>query len=228
MRGFRIGHVYYVGFQNDYNSPNFWTWLSGFSDDRSTRLLHSYFDSADEPNPNIGCGDADVYVLAAATRAKKSWKNAQSIVLMVRFGEFEAILTGDATHATENAILSRYEAAFLNADLLKVGHHGSLETSTSEAWADAVRPKIAVVSSGELNGYGHPRSEVIRRLEPHTANDTELAHPFTSATRNKKRYVWHDLDDYDEQIYGTSASGNIVVTSDGHGFDVVTVLHGET
>lgn len=228
MRGFRIGHVYYVGFENDYNSPTFWTWLDGFSEDRRTRLTETYFDASDSPHRQMDCGEADVYVLAAAVRSNVSWKNAQSIVLMIRLGEFKAVLTGDATHATEDVILSRYDATFLDAHLLKIGHHGSLATSTSEEWANTIRPEVAVVSSGERNGYGHPRQEVVRRLESHTINDPARAHPFSSATRKNKKYIWHDTDDYDELIYGTASSGNIVVVSKGNGFSVVTLLHGES
>lgn len=227
MRGFGIGHVYYVGFESHYNSATFWTWLSGFPDDRRTQMTETNFNASDAPHPGMDCGAAEVYVLAAAIRSNSSWKNAQSIVLMVRFGTFEAILTGDATHATENMILSRYQPDFLAVDLLKIGHHGSLATSTSAAWANVLHPKIAVVSAGERSGYGHPRKEVIARLAPHTTNDAAQAHAFSSATSKNRKYVWEDVDDYDELIYGTANSGNIVVTSNGTGFTVSTRFHGE-
>ncbi len=84
---------------------------------------------------------------------------------MIRYGNFEAMLTGDATHATENTILDRYTDTFLDIDMLKIGHHGSLATSTSAAWADTLSPEISVVSSGTRSRYGHPRFEVIDRLD---------------------------------------------------------------
>ncbi len=52
----------------------------------------------------------------------------------------------------------------LRADVLKVGHHGSKNSSTQE-FLDAVRPKIAIISAGEDNPYGHPSPELIERLE---------------------------------------------------------------
>jgi competence protein ComEC len=51
----------------------------------------------------------------------------------------------------------------LRAHLLKVGHHGSNSSSTQE-WIDAVRPRWAVISVGARNTFGHPRIEVLRRF----------------------------------------------------------------
>ena len=50
-----------------------------------------------------------------------------------------------------------------HADLLKVGHHGSL-TSSSPEFLDAVQPRFAVVSAGMYNSFKHPRPEVMRRF----------------------------------------------------------------
>jgi competence protein ComEC len=51
----------------------------------------------------------------------------------------------------------------LRAEVLKVGHHGS-RTSSTEAFVDAVNPRIALVSVGAANFYGHPSPEVMQRL----------------------------------------------------------------
>jgi len=48
--------------------------------------------------------------------------------------------------------------------LLKIGHHGSM-TSTSPAFLAAVAPQDAVISVGRHNTFGHPRFEVLQRLE---------------------------------------------------------------
>ena len=52
----------------------------------------------------------------------------------------------------------------LEADILKVGHHGS-RYSTSEAFLQAIRPKLAVISCAKENRYGHPAPETVQRLE---------------------------------------------------------------
>ena len=52
----------------------------------------------------------------------------------------------------------------LRADLLKVGHHGSV-TSSSWEFIHAVRPRWAIISVGKGNTFGHPRHETLQRLE---------------------------------------------------------------
>jgi competence protein ComEC len=59
-------------------------------------------------------------------------------------------------------MLERY-GVDLRADVLKVAHHGSATSSTPD-FLDAVRPRVALVSVGAANSYGHPSAEVIRSL----------------------------------------------------------------
>lgn len=80
--------------------------------------------------------------------------NDNSIVLRVTYGERSVLFVGDAEHA-EEALLLRDHASKLHADVLKVGHHGS-RTSTGSAFLAAVSPRVAVISSGVRNRFGHP------------------------------------------------------------------------
>ena len=75
---------------------------------------------------------------------------------------FRALFTGDLEKEGEEILLK--ECGTGNYDLLKVGHHGS-SGSTSEEFLDWVSPKIAVISCGKNNIYGHPHVETLERLE---------------------------------------------------------------
>ena len=91
--------------------------------------------------------------------------NEVSLMLLIRWGEFTALLTGDAYEPQEEAILPLLDDRdVVSLDLLKLGHHGS-RTSTSEALLDEASPGKAVVSLGRRNLYGHPHREVVDRLE---------------------------------------------------------------
>jgi competence protein ComEC len=88
--------------------------------------------------------------------------NDASTVAVVRVGAVRFLLTGDAERGEETWLLERARDE-LRADVLKVAHHGS-STSTTEAFLAAVRPRVAVVSVGAANLYGHPNAEVLQSL----------------------------------------------------------------
>jgi len=88
--------------------------------------------------------------------------NDDSFVLEVRHGRRSFLLMGDAEHEAEAELLRDHPGA-LRADVLKVGHHGS-RTSTGQAFLDRVRPRVATISCGVRNRFGHPSPEVMARL----------------------------------------------------------------
>ncbi len=94
-----------------------------------------------------------------------SWwpSNDASIVSRLTYGDTEFLLTGDATHRTENILLS-LDSGLLDVDVLQAGHHGS-RTSTSLTWAQAASPEYTVISAGKDNSYGHPHKEVLDVLK---------------------------------------------------------------
>jgi competence protein ComEC len=91
-------------------------------------------------------------------------KNNDSLVLRLRFGDRNLLLPGDAEKQTERQILSENPGEAMRADVLKVGHHGSKNSTTPEFLAQ-VHPQIAVISAGQDNPYGHPSPELLQRLE---------------------------------------------------------------
>jgi competence protein ComEC len=88
--------------------------------------------------------------------------NDDSLVMRLDFGRSSVLLEGDAEAPSEAAMLAHHRIAPVT--LLKVGHHGS-RTSTNPAFLAAVAPTDAVISVGQHNTFGHPRYEVLARLE---------------------------------------------------------------
>jgi len=88
-------------------------------------------------------------------------RNDDSLVLRVRYGDVEMLLTGDAGIEFERSLPGEIGTAPVR--ILKVGHHGS-RTSTGPALVRTYRPHIALVSAGRNNLFGHPAPDVIGRL----------------------------------------------------------------
>lgn len=88
--------------------------------------------------------------------------NLASSVVRARYGNVSFLLTGDAEGPEEEWMLG-HDSLALAATVLKVGHHGSI-TSTTPAFLRAVHPRIALISVGAGNSYGHPGAEVLREL----------------------------------------------------------------
>ena len=134
-----------------------------------------------DPGDTIDFNGLEIEVLGPQ-REYKDFNN-NSIVLKVNAGETAFLFTGDAEETAEKDIL---QAGYdLQADVLKVGHHGS-STSSSQAFLQAVQPKYAVISVGVGNSYHHPEEEALQRLQRIGA-----------------------------EIYRTDLQGNIVCTTDG-------------
>jgi beta-lactamase superfamily II metal-dependent hydrolase len=117
--------------------------------------------------------------------------NGDSIVLRLSCGSVDVLLTGDANADSEASMLAD-PSVILDADVLKVGHHGS-STSTTNAFLDAVTPKDAVISVGAGNTYGHPAQDTLNRLAAHGAT-----------------------------IYRTDLNGTVVLTSDCNTYSIST------
>jgi competence protein ComEC len=96
-----------------------------------------------------GVGDAPVDV------------NNGSLVLRVDWGLAGVLLMADAERPVERALLDA--GLPLRSPVLKVGHHGSRH-ATGRAFVDAVAPRLALVSAGAGNPFGHPSPEVVARL----------------------------------------------------------------
>ena len=92
--------------------------------------------------------------------------NDESCVIMLNYEEFQMLFTGDIGMEEDKELIEYYNKKYANEDLeiLKVAHHGS-KFSTSEKLLDELSPNVAVISAGDKNTYGHPNTELIRRLD---------------------------------------------------------------
>lgn len=127
----------------------------------------------------------------AAWLERQDNPNEASLVLLVRYGAVRILLTGDAEAGEEEWLVQRYGDG-LRADVLKVGHHGSA-TSTTPGFLAAVSPRVALVSVGVANDYGHPSPEVMQLLEERGA-----------------------------QVLRTDHEGTIMLATDGQSIDITT------
>jgi competence protein ComEC len=87
--------------------------------------------------------------------------NNASVVGLLRSGGFTALLTGDAEEPVEMMLAER--SLLARVDVLKVGHHGS-HSSSSPALLDAAWPRVAIISCGIGNDYGHPHQVTLDHL----------------------------------------------------------------
>lgn len=127
----------------------------------------------------------------SAAAADAAGANEASVVMVAEYRGVRVLLTGDAERAEEAALVAQF-AERLPAHILKVGHHGSA-TSSTPAFLDAVRPRVALVSVGAGNRYGHPSDAVLRALHARGA-----------------------------QVARTDDDGTVVVTTDGATIVVTT------
>lgn len=107
--------------------------------------------------------DQDKKVLGSSSVQNKP--NNFSIVTHLKFGEFDALLTGDIEEETSDVIADKIAKDKQNTtfEYIKVPHHGSTNGLTKKL-LDTVKPQIAVISAGKNNSYGHPRAEIIDML----------------------------------------------------------------
>ncbi|TYR82348.1 DNA internalization-related competence protein ComEC/Rec2 [Priestia megaterium] len=87
--------------------------------------------------------------------------NNGSIVLFAEIGGLRWLFTGDLEKEGEERVVENFPS--LRADVLKVGHHGS-NSSTTNLFLKHIQPRIAIISAGRKNRYGHPHPKVLSTL----------------------------------------------------------------
>ncbi|MDE5911698.1 MAG: MBL fold metallo-hydrolase [Clostridia bacterium] len=125
-------------------------------------------------------------------------KNAVSPTCFLEYADRTIVLTGDSNEKSEKYLMGKGYFDNVDADVLKVGHHGS-KSSTMMDFLNKVDCEYAIISCGAGNKYGHPTPEVLERLD-----------------------IYRDLvpdDDYNgfAQVYRTDEDGTVTVQIDENG-----------
>ena len=146
-------------------------------------------------------------------------ENNHSVVTRVAFGKTSLLVTGDLEVPGIQAMLAARRPAFLDADILEVGHHGSYNGTTAELLA-AVSPEWALIGvgpadrHGDWTGYqhGHPREATISLLQAAVSGRRE---PMTRQIATGQRtFVEREIG---EAIYTTGWDGTVVLVADQRG-----------
>ena len=114
-----------------------------------------------EAGQKIVEGKLQIQCLQPGMEMENMEGNAGSLVLDITFQKFEMLCTGDVENEGETLLNENLRGKAY--DVLKVAHHGS-KNSTSEEFLEIVKPKLALISAGVNNYYGHPHEETLNRL----------------------------------------------------------------
>lgn len=129
------------------------------------KSLEKAYVNFDVVRPKVGdvykLGDATMTVLGPIDTTPNNINN-YSTILMVSFGEMDILFTGDAETSLEKDLIN--SGVNLDAEILKIGHHGS-DTSSSDAFLDAVSPEYGLLSTAIGNKHDHPIGEIMDKYE---------------------------------------------------------------
>jgi competence protein ComEC len=205
LAGLTPQHIWQGGDDGDYSQNGFQNWVQTQEANgahRHVSFTPHWHNNKEAIGSHLSCGIADSFVLTVNTGSSK---NAQSLMLMLRYQDFTAIFTGDAEGSTEAQAISNYPND-LKATVLTSSHHGaSTLGSNSQTWADAVVPKVLISSSG--TGFFHPRCTAVNRYAT-TANT--LTHDVQCGTTNA-----YQPSRTNRAHYVTEINGAVVVTTSG-------------
>ena len=141
-------------------------WISPrrFRGDCASRLLAAAGETATpirlvHGGEKLSIGPVDLETLVASRRFKRAPENNSSVILRAHVDGRTILMTGDIEKDAEADLAERLGPA----DVLKIPHHGSRTSSTSSL-LDTVRPRIALISCGRNNFFGHPHPSVLDSL----------------------------------------------------------------
>ena len=145
--------------KEDYNSPVVPVWIEAVRNEGANEI-----EAISGKVIDLGNGATLTIIHPFISVAGTLLKNPHDavVVAILKYGALEVMLTGDMEAKVERRLM--LEGYDLKSDILKVGHHGS-KTSTTSEFLSAVAPEVAFIQVGAKNRYGHPSPEVLSRLE---------------------------------------------------------------
>ncbi|MBI4300886.1 MAG: DNA internalization-related competence protein ComEC/Rec2 [Chloroflexi bacterium] len=156
VKRYKVGKA--IELAEDTNSPLYREWRQELDSHKVQRVVAQ----AGQRVPlGKGAWIDVIYPDAAWASAPDRSINDLSLVLRLVLGNVSLLLTGDLEESGETYLVGK--GIDLGSTILKVGHHGS-NTSTSERFLRAVGPRLAVISVGADNHFGHPTPETLQRL----------------------------------------------------------------
>jgi len=156
IRRYRVKRVLYTGVAH--NSPGYLVWLKLIKD---KHIPLTIIDRPQTIELGAGCRLKILYPFKSFLGREVDNLNNSSIVSKLVCGQVDFLLTGDIEEEVEKVLLDA--EIDLSAEVLKAGHHGS-DTSLSEDFLAAVKPKTAVIQVGGDNKFGHPSRRILKRL----------------------------------------------------------------
>lgn len=151
---------------------DYFVWTGVVKQDAENKKLAELLNKASKiviatAGEKIKIGNAEIDILYPienlSGKELKNTSNDAGVVSKLIYGKNSFLFTGDISATAEKKLSD------INADVLKVAHHGS-KYSSSDLFLAAVSPKIAVISVGVKNTYGHPTPEVLQRLSNYDIN----------------------------------------------------------
>lgn len=112
----------------------------------------------DEPKL-LSLGEVKLYFIHPSTSKAEEDPNNASIVFKLEYRSSSALFVGD--YENEESLIDKFD---IQADFLKVGHHGATNANDSN-FLKKVNPAMAAISVGQDNKFGHPRPETLLSLE---------------------------------------------------------------
>lgn len=180
VEGFKIGKIIMP------RVPDYLTPTSSVYEDLLDAAANKGLKIRAARNESFELGEISVQTYAA--EGEYSNLNDYSVVLRLTHGENSFLITGDCEKQEESELLER--GCDVSADVLKVGHHGS-DTSSTSQWLKEVGAQYAVISCGADNKYGHPDEE-----------------------------TYSHICKYVKNVYVTAEDGSLAFESDGKGLTV--------